>query len=159
MGIYLIDKKRMEVSYKEGNLEKWTMKAKDQKDLKETIKHLEDFKAIIEYKENSNVSVKVDMSKYQHDNYSKDRELTVTVTVTAKSDLEAEKAFNKLADHLGDTSDTEIVWSTCPTIEEEKGKFTYTEIFSVQYEHGFMAGIKKDLRNCFKISKKALGFN
>lgn len=85
------------------------------------------------------------------------RFLTVDVLVKGKTKEEVEANFEALADRLVEVSNYTFEWSTCPTVDEYNGVWSYHEMFTLEYEHGFMTEMKKDLMADFKAVKKEMG--
>ena len=86
------------------------------------------------------------------------RYLAVDVEVKASTEAEVEEAFELLADKLKAEASVDVDFALCPTISEENGTWIYQDCFCLEYEHGSMTEIKKDLRADFKAVKKVLGF-
>lgn len=86
-----------------------------------------------------------------------DRFVTVDVELKGTSEKEVEDNFLVLAEKLEEMSNVTIEWSTCATVEEDKGTWIYQDMFTLEYEHGFMTEIKKDLMADFRAIKKEMG--
>ncbi|MDK0636911.1 hypothetical protein P5F55_13900 [Clostridium perfringens] len=110
---------------------------------------------------NKKVSASIEIGKYVDLDIFEEvngRYIAVDIEVKASSEEEVEKAFDLLAEKLEAVSSIEIDWSTCPTIDEYNGVWVYSESFCVEYEHGYMTELKKEIKADFKAVKKELGF-
>ena len=85
------------------------------------------------------------------------RFLTVDMEVKAKTKEEASDILETLSERLAEVSDVDITWACCPESDEYRGKAYCSDMFTLQYEHGFMGEMKKGLMADFKAVKKSLG--
>lgn len=97
----------------------------------------------------------VDMDMFEEVN---GRYMTVDVEVKASTEAEVEEAFDLLAEKLEAEASVDVDFAQCPTITEENGTWVYQDCFCLEYEHGSMTEMKKDLRVDFKTVKRELGF-
>lgn len=106
-------------------------------------------------------SAKLTFEKWEDTDWLTDeregRYINIDIEVKAETKAEAEAIFDELAEKLEEVADVEISWSTCPSCEEYKKGFYYADSFIIEYEHGFMTEIKKDLMKDFKSVKKEMG--
>ena len=104
----------------------------------------------------NNISASMMFGKFVNED-TEERYITVDIEVRGNSEEEVENAFIKLSDKLENEGSINIKFAKCPTIEEEKnGRWIYQDAFIIEYEHGCMTEIKKDLKKDFKSFKKEL---
>ena len=107
-------------------------------------------------------SATVEFSKYENKNCFDEveyRTLGIDIIVTSDTKENVELLFDIISNKLEEKSDLDINWSTCPSIyyDHIKNKWYYIEGFDIEYEHGNMTEIKKDLKKVFKQVKKEIG--
>lgn len=103
----------------------------------------------------------ITFGKYEHEDIFGEieyRQLTIDITLTSETEEGVNNLWEIFSKKLEATSDLEINWSTCPTIDQNKnGMWYYAEGFTIDYEHGCMTEIKKDFMDDYKTVKKELG--
>ena len=92
-------------------------------------------------------SASISFSKYE-DEYSDSRHLAIDLAVKG---LNATQVFNLIAEQM--ESDLNINFLRCPEVEEGM----HIDSFTIDYDHGEMGNIKKEITNIFKSIKKKLG--
>lgn len=107
---------------------------------------------------NKVASAKLEFSSVLKDEYSNvhRRFFTAYITVTSKNEddnSKIESIFDELVDKVVANCNYDIQVDGCPTIEYN----SYCDGITLEYEHGSMTDIKKDIREAFKQSKKEMG--
>ena len=155
---YIVTNK--EVKYLEDGKVVWVEPFKNKADREATIKHLQTFgdtKFEIEETLKGSASMQFN-SVINEDNWGEveDRYISIDVTFTSESEEAVEKIADKFIEKFEEEADVEF--ARCPDIIKLKnGKYQYTDMFTVDYDYGYMAEIRKDLKTAFKAVKKEMG--
>lgn len=107
---------------------------------------------------NKGYSAKVEFETNKEDKYTDSRNLDIIVTVKGNNQEQTKSIFYEIQSIMEDELQLyKIEFAGCPNNEEFNGKYEYSDIANIEYEHGSMKEIKDDIKEAFKTAKKQLG--